>query len=56
MTAALGAAAGLGLFALVGLAVAVTLLVLWPIQYFERRVLEGKTRSRAKEEKSKTGG
>ena len=40
MTAALGAAAGLGQFSLVGLAVAITLLVLWPIQYFEHNVLE----------------
>ena len=39
MAAALGAGAGLGQFALVGIAVGITLLVLWPIQYFERRVL-----------------
>lgn len=41
MTAALGAAAGLGQFPLVGFAVAITLLVLWPIQYIEHNVLEG---------------
>lgn len=53
MTAALGAAAGLGQFSLVALAVAITLLVLWPIQYFERRVLDPKTAS--KERKLKSG-
>lgn len=41
MTAALGAAAGLGQFPLVGFAVAITLLVLWPIQYLEKDVIEG---------------
>ncbi|MCC6508394.1 MAG: MgtC/SapB family protein [Pirellulaceae bacterium] len=40
MTAALGAAAGLGQFSLVGMAVAITLLVLWPIQYFEKHWLD----------------
>ena len=46
MTAALGAAAGLGQFPLVGLAVAITLLVLWPIQYFEHNVLEAATKAK----------
>lgn len=40
LTAALGAAAGLGQFVLVGLAVVITLLVLWPIQLFEHRVID----------------
>ena len=40
LTAALGAAAGLGQYVLVGLAVVITLLVLWPIQLFEHRVLK----------------
>ena len=44
MTAALGAAAGLGQFPLVLLAVTTTLLVLWPIQYFEHRVLAAATK------------
>lgn len=39
LTAALGAAAGLGQYVLVSLAVIITLLVLWPIQLFEHRVL-----------------
>lgn len=40
LTAALGAAAGLGQFMLVGLAVVITLLVLWPIQMFQRRAVK----------------
>ncbi len=40
MTAALGAAAGLGEYELVAIAVGITLLVLWPVQYLEKRVLE----------------
>ena len=47
MTAALGAAAGLGEFGLVILAVGITLLVLWPIQYFERRVLAAAVKRKA---------
>lgn len=40
LTAALGAAAGLGQFVLVGLAVVITLLVLWPIQLIELRLID----------------
>ncbi len=39
MTAALGAASGLGSYLLVFMAAALTLLILWPIQYIEHRVL-----------------
>lgn len=40
LTAALGAGAGLGEYTLVGLAVVITLLVLWPIQLLEHRVIK----------------
>ena len=46
LTAALGAAAGLGQYLLVGLAVLITLLVLWPVQLFEHRVLADSNSSR----------
>ncbi len=45
LTAALGAAAGLGEYALVGLAVVISLLVLWPIQLFERQVVPADRKS-----------
>jgi len=38
MTAALGAAAGLGHFVLAGLAATIALLVLWPIHYIEHKM------------------
>ncbi len=40
LTAALGAAAGMGQYVLVTLSVVISLLVLWPIQLFEHRVLK----------------
>ena len=46
LPSSLGAAAGLGQFPLVGLAVTITLLVLWPIQYFEHNVLEAASRAK----------
>lgn len=54
LTAALGAGAGLGQYALVGLAVIITLLVLWPIQLFEYRVLmdNGASKNKKKSEES----
>lgn len=50
LTAALGAAAGLGQYRLVGLAVVITLLVLWPIHLFERRVLKDAREEDARED------
>lgn len=47
LTAALGAAAGLGQYPLVGIAVGIILLVLWPIQYLERRVLNPIVKNRS---------
>ncbi len=52
LTAALGAAAGLGQYALVGLAVAITLLVLWPIQLFERKILDDEKSDRNRRDKN----
>ena len=48
LTAALGAAAGLGQYLLVSMAVVITLLVLWPVQLFEHRVLPDSNSSHRK--------